>query len=320
MIKYCLIPLLAAVCYGGFAQDKQKMIDSASNCITAKNYGRAINIYNKLLTEDSLDANLFELRADAYVDMQDLESAGRDYTYAIKLSPLKFYPYAKRGDVFVEMGYFEYAIKDYSAALRVANADSIKSNLLVSIAMTKRRMNDYEGMEKDLRKSLDYDSTNLAALANIGPALSQNGKPQEAIVFLERAIRLDPDFEGGYGNLAFIYNQMGDYKKAVETNNKLLAKHPNEPYALNNRGYAKLKLNDIEGALEDINNSIQLSPKNSYAYKNRGEVYLALKKIKEACSDFQRSLQLGFTELYGNEVQRLVDKHCSTSKPKTTIQ
>jgi tetratricopeptide (TPR) repeat protein len=144
------------------------------------------------------------------------------------------------------------------------------------------------------------------------------GQPREAIACLEKAIRMDSTFEGGYGNLAFLYSNLGEYQKALDISNKLLSFKPGEAYALNNRGFIKYKMNDLQGALEDINHSISVLPGNSYAFKNRGLVYMALKRNNDACTDFQKALSLGFAKYYGDEVNELIKTNCKA--PETAMQ
>lgn len=302
------------------AQQQQFLIDSAFKSIDAKNYGRAITIYNSILKTDSVNARVYELRGLAYEEMKDYDNAGRDYTYSIRSNPEYWLAYLRRADLFSKMEYYDYALKDYTDAFSLADSVSRKVVILVNRAEVKRRMQNTTGAESDLRKALQYDPLSIAALVNLGALLPDIGKPAEAIQCLEKVIRLDSTFEGGYGNLAFLYMEQGEYTKALEISNKMLFMHPAEPYALNNRGFIKMKMNDLEGALEDINNSIQLLPDNSYAFKNRGQVNLALKKNKEACSDFQKALNLGFTKYFGNEVQRLMDTHCTKSAASIKIQ
>jgi hypothetical protein len=35
-----------------------------------------------------------------------------------------------------------------------------------------------------------------------------------------------------------------------------------------------------------------------------------MKQQEKACEDLQHAVQLGFTPMYGNEVQELIEKHC----------
>lgn len=302
--------MYASIC--ARSQDNDPRIDSATDYIDAGNFGKAINIYTRILAKDAKNAEVFTLRGYAYAKMKDYESALRDYTFSVSSDSRYWLAYLRRADLLNELEYFEDAIKNYDNALLYSAPDSIsyKEAILVNRAQAKRRFNDPEGAVADFREALAYDSNSIAALVNLGALLPHLDQPREAISCLEKVIRLDSTFEGGYGNLAFLYSKLGEYEKALSISNKLLTFKPDEPYALNNRGFIRYKMNDLQGALEDINNSISLLPDNSYAFKNRGLVYVALKRKNEACSDFQKALSLGFGKYYGNEVDELIKTNC----------
>lgn len=98
---------------------------------------------------------------------------------------------------------------------------------------------------------------------------------------------------------------------ALEYNNKVIELDKDQPLAFNNRGYVKYKLNDLKGAMQDVNHSLELYPSNSFAYKNRALIFIALKQMNFACEDLQKAISLGFTSMYGDEVQKLLEKYCT---------
>ncbi len=105
--------------------------------------------------------------------------------------------------------------------------------------------------------------------------------------------------------------QHEQYDTALVYINRAIAINPKMATTYNNRGYLKHKMNNNKGAMEDINASIKLDNRNSYAYKNRALVYLAEGKIDKACEDLSMARSLGFAEKYGNEVNQLIDKNCN---------
>jgi len=289
---------------------QEKLVDSAFKYIDEHNLGKAINIYNSILSKEPKNAHVYELRGLAYQEMKDYESAFRDFCKSIMSDTSYCLGYLRRGDLLVLGDLFQDAVKDYDMALHFADSNLLKETILVNRSHAKKRLHNAEGAVDDLKKVLELNPVSIGALVNLGTLLPDVGQTQEAISCLEKVIKLDSTFAGGYGNLAFLYSEIGEYKKALQISNALLSFKPNEAFALNNRGYIKYKLNDFTGALEDINNSISIIPGNSYAFRNRGLVYIAMKKDSEACIDFKKSLNLGFTDQYGNEVDELVKKYC----------
>jgi hypothetical protein len=65
--------------------------------------------------------------------------------------------------------------------------------------------------------------------------------------------------------------------------------------------------------MEDVNHSLELYPSNSFAYKNRALIFIALKQYNFACDDLKKAISLGFTEMYGGEVQKLLEKYCTSN-------
>jgi tetratricopeptide (TPR) repeat protein len=265
--------MLSSMLYA-HAQDTDSLLTTAVNYIDAGSYDKAINIYTRILAADPVNDRVHTLR----------------------------------GDLLSDLGRFEEAIASYDSALLYTG--SSRETILVNRAVAKRHADDAEGAVADLREALTYNPDNITALVNLGALLPRLDMPREAIDCLEKVIRLDSTFEGGYCNLTFLYSNLGEYGKALDISNRLLSFKPDEAYALNNRGFIKYKMNDLEGALEDINNSISLLPGNSFAFKNRALIYAALKRKDEACADFQKALNLGFAKYYGQEANKLVKAHC----------
>jgi len=118
------------------------------------------------------------------------------------------------------------------------------------------------------------DPTNVMALNNIGYNRMKLGKYKESIIDFDRAMELDKKFA----------------------------------YPYNNKGFACLKLGRLEEAHKLIKRSLELDSKNSYAYKNLGLYYIEIGYKQEAIKNLEIAQKLGFKELYGNEVNELLEK------------
>jgi len=308
-MKYPLFTCFLLLTLTSFSQSRQQQLMRAEVLVADSNYGKAITIYSQLLKTDSTDFEVYQKRGDLYRDMHDYAQALNDYSYSIHYNRRNCLCWIRRAALFDQLEEYEKSLMDYNSALPLAEEKDMKLLVLVNRAEAKRRLKQNVGAASDFKLAYQVDSTNLGVLADLGATLGDE-HPEEALFYLGKAIVIDSTFEGGLGNMAFLYIKLKNYKKAMELSNKLLRIKPNEPYALNNRGYAKMQLGDLEGALEDINNSILLLPYNSFAFRNRGMLYLKQNRKAEACNDFFKALALGFTKEYGDEVERLIKENC----------
>jgi tetratricopeptide (TPR) repeat protein len=102
---------------------------------------------------------------------------------------------------------------------------------------------------------LETDQKNLAAFNNIGYALLQQKKYQEAIKHFTKAIDIDPYWD----------------------------------YPYNNRGYCKLQLGDLENAFIDLHSSFEMNPDNSFSWRNLGAYYLKTNELEKALQHFEQA-------------------------------
>lgn len=79
--------------------------------------------------------------------------------------------------------------------------------------------------EEFLRKAADREPENVEANRRLGQLLIEDGKAQEALVYLERASRINPsDYETAWA-LAFAHADVGQYEQARTEAQSLLVQH-----------------------------------------------------------------------------------------------
>ncbi|MCK5760919.1 MAG: tetratricopeptide repeat protein [Candidatus Delongbacteria bacterium] len=124
-------------------------------------------------------------------------------------------------------------------------------------------------------------------------ALKSNDN-QNAILYYNKAIKLDPEDDNSFTNRALAYSKLKDYDNAINDFTYALSMKPSDPViAYNSRGLAYYKLKQYEKAIDDHTNALKFNPKHRIAYYNRG---LALKKLKrhnEAVKDYSKAIELG---------------------------
>jgi tetratricopeptide (TPR) repeat protein len=211
MKPFQILFLLLGTCFFSSAQSTSKLIDSANACIDAKNYGRAINIYSTILSMDSMNARVYELRGLAYEAISYYESALRDYVRSVQANPRYWQGYMRRADLLTKAQAYDQALKDYSYAIRFVDTTSAYEVLYVNRGMVKRRMHDLPGAREDLQQALVYNPSSLGSLVDLAMVFSQLGNTEEGIKCLEKAS--SPLLKAATATWRFCIRKSGNIKK-----------------------------------------------------------------------------------------------------------
>ena len=91
---------------------------------------------------------------------------------------------------------------------------------------------DYKSAEESLKEAIRLNPRYGLALYNLGVAVAEQGRAQEALPFFEQAEKTGPVTVGLLNALARAYQQVGDSPRAAATLKRSLAMNPNQPEQL----------------------------------------------------------------------------------------
>ena len=105
--------------------------------------------------------------------------------------------------------------------------DSLAKQTASLSAPTTSNSSTRTGEEQSLRKTADHEPDNFEANRRLGKWLLEDGKAREALIYLERASRINPsDYEISYA-VASAYADIGQYERARTEAQSLLAQQNN---------------------------------------------------------------------------------------------
>jgi tetratricopeptide (TPR) repeat protein len=133
----------------------------------------------------------------------------------------------------------------------------------------------------------------VLAYNNRGIAYSRLGMYRNALEDLNKAIEMKSDYADAYGNRGVIYSSLGQNQLAFEDFNKAIQLQPDFADLYNNRGVAYTKLGLYQSAVVDFSKAIELNPYYADAYYKRGLVYLELRNTDLGCRDALKACDLG---------------------------
>jgi tetratricopeptide (TPR) repeat protein len=297
------------------AQNDSIRIAYAEHYYNDKKFDLALLYADSLQHDYPDDINIAILRAGLLKELGKSNVANKlidKFSDTGKLRDMTFY--YNRAVTKISVRLFPEAEKDLNKALRIADENSPKyKEVLFKMGDVHYHMLQYEKTHDDMQLYLAHwpdDEDGLLLMCN---ALNWMNSTGEIMMYLERGVKLYPNSALLIGNLAYRYQNKGDYEKAIELNNKaiaLLKQEDNASVYYNNRGYEKFKMNDLEAAMQDVNKAMEIDSSNSFIYRNRALIYIALKQTDKACADIETALQRGFTEYYGKEALEMKKQYC----------
>lgn len=127
---------------------------------------------------------------------------------------------------------------------------------------------------------------------NLGTALREKGQRDEAVACFQAALKLDPRSAEAYNNLGVALTDAGRLQDAFNFLRKALELRPNYAHAFVNLGTALLELGKYELAATSFDRAQVLSPKLHSAYFGLGEVLRHLGEYENAKKNFEQALEL----------------------------
>ena len=115
-------------------------------------------------------------------------------------------------------------------------------------AQLKRSAKDYAGAVKVLSQLMLVAADDPRVVGEYGKVLVQQGRTNEALDFLRRAVQLQSNDWMLYSALGVAYDQKGDYASAEAAYGRALQLKPHESAVLNNFAMSRVQAGDLERA------------------------------------------------------------------------
>jgi Flp pilus assembly protein TadD len=145
------------------------------------------------------------------------------------------------------------AAKAAAAAKLDASANGLPGSsfdldIAIEQAQTARRGGDLTTAAKILSQLVLVSPDDPRVLGEYGKTLAAQGRSDDALAFLERAIQLQPNDWSLYSAQGVAYDQKSAFPEAQGSYNHALSLKPGEPTALNNAALSRMQAGDLEGA------------------------------------------------------------------------
>ena len=273
--------------------------------------------YDRLLELDPHNVIGFMGKGRNYRNLGQNDHAITHFTYVIQMYPNFSRGYSFRAECLLLKNKYSEAADDILAALDL-DEDSKARGLLIDefrgdkmnvikpklLRMTHKEPNralwryylavllEVNELYKDaIRQYHEANRLDAALTADerIAVCHASMGNFAKALEHLNLVIAKNTTRASLYSRRAYYYSEMGEVQKAIDDYDKCVQMNPtSRAYFL--RGWEKHMAGQHEGAIEDLTISINMDSTFSVAYDGRGRSYLSLGQMDMAKADFEKIL------------------------------
>jgi Flp pilus assembly protein TadD len=136
------------------------------------------------------------------------------------------------------------------------------------MAATSIQLPHWMNSETLFRHALRVTRDNYLAHDQLGTALAEQGRIEEARSELAAALRLRPRYAPALSSMSKILYTEGNFEEAVRMLRVILEQYPDDALARSNLGMALAGAGKLEDALREYQKSIELQPKSPEALNN----------------------------------------------------
>ncbi|MCC6126883.1 MAG: tetratricopeptide repeat protein [Pirellulales bacterium] len=168
--------------------------------------------------------------------------------------------------------------------------------------LTWRQSRQYRDEIALYRATLEKNPDCWMACNNLGKALLEAGRPEEAIGCFRSSLRLNPQNHEAHNNLGTVLCDRGEISEAIEHFREALRLKPDFLDAQYDLGLALAKAGRPDEAIFYYREALKTDPEYAKAYNGLGNALIEIGLWPEGIESFERAIELqpGFAEAHGN--------------------
>ena len=195
----------------------------------------------------------------------------------------------QQGLAFHNRGQLDRAEVIYREVLAIAPDDFDALHLM---GMLEGQRGNATGAVDWMSQALRINPHAASAHSNLGVALLELNRPEEALASFDRALALKPEFVDALNGQGIALIQLQRPERALPSFDRALALRPDLAIALYGRGNALFQLERLDEALVSYDRVLMQMPAHLEALKDRGDVLLQLKRPDEALASYDKALAI----------------------------
>jgi protein O-mannosyl-transferase len=158
--------------------------------------------------------------------------------------------------------------------------------------LTAQRNEDYRTELSIWNDTVAKRPDNARAHNNLGLALQQAGRTQDAVEHYEQALQIKPDYADAHYNLGIVFFREGKLSDAIGHFEEALRISPDYAKAHYNLGIVFMQEGKLTDAIGHFEQALRIDPDYAKAHANLGTALARLGKNEEAATQFEQALRI----------------------------
>ena len=274
-------------------------------------YETSIKYYSSAIEKENKNAIFYLNRGTSYAELDNTEFAINDFDKSIELDSLASETYHRRAKVHEDLEAYDKMIIDCKKCLAI---DSLEANCFNRLGLAETCLHNYDQGIDYFNQALRLDSTMKGVVYNnISFALTNKGRCEIALEFIDQSIQDKNDFPNRYKNKGRALHCLKKYKEAIVNFDKAIELDPTNQDYYGFRSQAKLKNWNLGGAYIDLINSKEGFVKQILKYTPFLLILLTLlfifrKKIKNQFIPYLKKIFSSIWQAIKNRVKLEINK------------
>lgn len=242
-----------------------------------RGYSNMVANANRILAQNPEDYNALVKRGNGYNGLENANSALADFTAAIKIRPGSTEAYVSRGAIYgSRLNNWSAAIADFNSIIKLEPASSTGYYYR---AWANSAQKNYAAEKEDREKLVELDPSNedayimlyFAHFSSVGYE-AKDSRANFGVQVYSRGITANPGSVSLYSHRAGSYEELGDYKSAINDYNKAIELATADKTKLSENTVISifrklnfiysLKLKDNATAVSSLNKGLEIFPKS----------------------------------------------------------
>ncbi len=246
----------------------KELSDKAFYYHSINNFEHAEKIYRQLLKLNPDDVNILNLYGLLCISKNNLSEAISCLTKAFILKKSSYIASNLAKAYYLNDEPVK-ALQLYNKALDLEKSDDI----YYSIALTYKKLNDFDNVILNYKKAIELNPSNYNALYNLSLAYKDTGDISNAVLYARKCTEINENDDEICALLSGYYEEANDYKNAINSLERAIFINNKNYLYYYNLGVLYSKIDDRKRAIKAYNNAIFLNKLHAESYVNLAALY-----------------------------------------------